>query len=473
MLQVLYERKKLILLVTAAFVLIGSILNVVIYYNKQSMTLSLDYMGIEKGLNPDGSRFNVFEIKSDEVLERTLQKLNLPNLTIADIRDRISIESKMPGNAAQKVKEAKLSGTNYSYIPNEFIISYSQKSKLGKSHTIAFLTALSEAYTEYFNEKYSDKNDVLKVSEHNDSSYEYVEIAGVYQNKINAMIEYLQKRNNENKTFRSDETHQTFLNLITALENLRDIEVEKYRSFVVSSSLAKEQDVYLRKLDYTLSVLKRDYEKAQESTEFTRDAMEQYDPNITGTIFIPSLDIDDKFYMNKTQTGLDYLAQDAYERGIYAEEISAYIDNYEYLVAAFSKTVPTDQHEKNEATAKTLLAEIDQRLLELSGLAYQTDSEYLEEKTRDYLSFEIPKYSVRGFVNLGYMIKLALLGFAISCFYVIIKCYVWVIVSENEVLFSDLGKMVHVETHKEQNHKKQHPDPDGDGGKPDEGGAQE
>lgn len=46
--------------------------------NKVSMTLSISYQGIEKGLNPDGTKFNVFEITSSEVLNRTLSKINVP-----------------------------------------------------------------------------------------------------------------------------------------------------------------------------------------------------------------------------------------------------------------------------------------------------------------------------------------------------------------------------------------------------------
>ena len=53
-------------------VMVSAVLGELYYYlitsKTVSMVISLNYPGAEKGLNPDGSRFNISELTSDEIL---------------------------------------------------------------------------------------------------------------------------------------------------------------------------------------------------------------------------------------------------------------------------------------------------------------------------------------------------------------------------------------------------------------------
>ena len=50
--------------------------------------------------------------------------------------------------------------------------------------------------------------------------------------------------------------------------------------------------------------------------EITKEAIDFYDANTTRVVFIPALDEERAFYMNRTKVGIDYLVEKAsYEKG--------------------------------------------------------------------------------------------------------------------------------------------------------------
>lgn len=425
----------LIIVSVVVCALMGSFGRYVISANRQSMILSLCYSGIDKGLNPDGSRFNIFELKSDAVLNAAIQKVNIQGLTVDYLRNRIDIFSRVPSNAAEKVKQANTAGSGYSYIPSEYTISYSQKAKFSKNHTLDMLKALSEAYTEYFNKNYTEKNTVLKLDDLKDiNTYEYVEIADLYSNKITSMINYLQTHKKENVTYTASKTNQSFGDLIERLTNMQAVDVAKYKTYIIKSSLVKDKDTYLKKLQHTIDEQEVDYQKSMQASDFTANVIAKYDPSITGVLYIPSIDSDKQFYMNRTQTGLDYLTKDAYSEGDEAKKIKESIDHNKYLLQTFSNASPTPQETSaGTATANKMLKQIDEELSNISKSALATDNEYLEYKTANYLKFSLPETQMASFVTPGNIIKYGLLGLLIAVAYIALK-YIARKFKENAVL---------------------------------------
>jgi uncharacterized protein YktB (UPF0637 family) len=399
--------------------------NFLVGYNKLTMSMSLNYPTAERGLNPDGSRFNIFEIKSAEVLDRVLEKYNETGITVDELRSRIDVYEKSSNTIAEKVKSAKISGDNFKYIPNEYTISYSQKNKLGKNHTYEMLSTIAQTYKEYFEEKYADNNAVLKTAAENIkqyANYEYVEIADLLLEDITAIEAYISKRNSESGSFVSKETGETFANILSMIQNYKDIEVEKFKSFVVSSAIAKDRKAFINKLSYNANTLAIERSKAVSEAEFIKGAIQKYDPNITGVALIPSLDKDNEFYMNRTKTGIDYLAVKAYNAGIAAEKLAKEIENNNYLINVFSKAVHKEAEESRlREIADDMLEKLKERLLEIQEIATKTDDEYILYKTRDYIKFDIPKRSVIHSLRITRAAVFFVCTFIFICFLVVVK----------------------------------------------------
>lgn len=423
-LRILWKKRAVILVLTLVFTCLGMGYTILAQVNKVSMTLSISYQGIEKGLNPDGTRFNVFEIASSEVLDRTLSKMNVPGLTVDGLRDRISIYALSPYNINEKIKEAKLEGGDYTYMPNEFSISYSQQNKFAPNHTRELLSALSESYKEVFMEKYTDKNLVLEDITIDKENYEYVEYESLYKNKIESMIEFLTKKNGENSTYQSKETQQTFGNLIYMLQNVMNVDLENLQSFIVKSKISKDPEGIVAQLGYDIDMLTLDYRRESYESTFVKETIDQYDSTVTDFVFIPTLDQSNNFYMNRTKTGLDYLADRSYDAGIEAEATRLAITEKQELIDAFSGELPQgEERGRLVAQVEALVAEIDNKLAYISDLAVRTTAEYNEYTTKDYLKFSIPEFSIKDIINLANAKQCAvyvLIGFLGSCLLVLL-----------------------------------------------------
>lgn len=388
---ILKKNKIMVFFFFIFFLAIGTGLNAYKVISTVKINLTFNYLGIERGLNPDGSKFNVFEIKSKEVLGSILQKLSGSSLTMDEIKNKIIVESVMPKAAVEQVRTEQTEGNQYYYIPYEFSIAYIEPDPFEKIGPIQVLNALSEVYSDFFLENYAEKNTILQEEKINAEEYEYIELADIYSNKINSMINYLYSHRKENEEFRAESTGETFGDIIYMLTNLRDIDVEKYRSHVLQTSIAKDRSSYLQKIKYIDTTLKRSYEQEKNNTQFISDTLRKYDAKITSSLFIPTTDENNKLYMNKTQTGLDYITQRAYTSGLNAESIGNSINLNDHLIKAFSKSIWVSGADI-ELTNK-MLADINVKLKEISELALKTDNEFMDKKTMSYLSFSKPEYS--------------------------------------------------------------------------------
>ena len=74
----IFKKKYIIfvLIVTMLFGTGGTMYNVFIKNRQKSMLIEFNYPGSENGLNPDGSVFEISELKSTEVIERAKKNLN-------------------------------------------------------------------------------------------------------------------------------------------------------------------------------------------------------------------------------------------------------------------------------------------------------------------------------------------------------------------------------------------------------------
>lgn len=395
---------------------------VVINRNMRIMTLTLNYSGIEEGLNPDGSKFNIFEMTSNDVLNRTVANLNIPNLTVDDLKDRIDIYAQGMQNITSRVKESIVNGKTYSYAPNEFTISYSQKSKLGKNSTHDVLEAMAKAYTDYFFENYVEKNNILDIDTEQFDGTEYIVVADMLEAKINSMIKYCENASKENSAFVSAETGKSFEDLKTTLDTLLSVEVEKYRSYVAKSALAVDREALLSMLEYTIENLSITFDKAYTRHNTMIDGINVYDQSVTKVVFIPSFDINDDFYMSRTKTGIDYLTTRASSYGLEAENIRKRIDYCQYLLDIYrAGPEPGGDYEAIRQRADELLADIETRLADISETAKITDNEYRDYKSKKYLEFKMPKTGLLSVISLGTFVKNCAAAFILAFLLVFIK----------------------------------------------------
>ena len=77
--------------------------------------IELNYPGIEQGLNPDGTQFDINQLKSPYVIEQALKELELIDTGIKtdEVRRKIDIIPVIPDDVAQRAETMIKQGNDY------------------------------------------------------------------------------------------------------------------------------------------------------------------------------------------------------------------------------------------------------------------------------------------------------------------------------------------------------------------------
>ncbi len=378
------------------------------------ITLTLNYANGRNGLMPSGARFNILEIKSNEVIKGALSRLGDSSLSVEAVKSRIRINAKMPSTAIDTVESAVAGSKDYSYCPSEFMIYYSQENKFAKNRTDEFLKALAESYKDYFYKNHALRNVVLEFSIDEDfDKYDYNEQYQVISDKIASMLSYLNQRQLENDSFNAKSTGYSFGNLISLLGNVNSVDLEKLNAYIVQNGISKDNKLLVNKQQYSIDRKMLQYNMLYQGSQISKDAMEEYDEHLASVAFIPTVDDQNEFYMARTKTGIDDLATQSYNSGLSAVEKKKVIDKHKYMIVQFGK-VKNASRKQSESVEK-MISSICRDLNKISKLAVMTDNEYIKEKYNNYITFYHTKthnykaYIITFFKILFVLILLALI----------------------------------------------------------------
>lgn len=405
----LFKRKYfLFLLITAAaFSVFGEMYHHFILSNIRVMKISLNYPGAEQGLNPDGSRFNISEIANSEVIDEAKQGLLMQDLSYEDIKKRVFVTTKFSQTKMDEVTSDARSGLRSSYIPTTFYVYYSQKDKLAKNETYEFLESLAKTYQKHFYAKHAENNSLLKYtpSKEDFTGYDYSEIYTILSDRADEMLNLISDHMEENRGFRSQD-NLNFGTVRDELANFKDVKLEKFNAFVVQNNISKNRPVFINKLSYLIDKNTITYNKRILASEISKDALYKYESRITAVAFVPSVDSSSSYYMSRTKTGIDDLATQSYNDGMDAKRVSKKLDEYDNRLKKLKKAKNSNNEvlEITDQYLSELLTDIDALSEKISAL----DDEYLNYKTKDYVSYELAEKS--RVINIKIMIKFALLG---------------------------------------------------------------
>ena len=178
--------------------------------------ISFSYDGIEKGLDPNGRKFEVTSVKSPAVIEAALDELGMDMTNLEPIRQGIAFEG---------------------ITPNYFYETYGYNESLGSAVTTI---------------NYAD--------------YDYSEAVDVFDNSLTTLEKYVRQLSKEDTTrFRSAETGYTFDDLYESIKTVESIDLDKISSYVTVNNLTKDKDEALAYYEYRIKALNRS--KAQYEEE--------------------------------------------------------------------------------------------------------------------------------------------------------------------------------------------------------------
>lgn len=379
------------------------------------MLVALNYEEATRGLYPNNTRFNISLIKSEDVLDRAIAKAGLEGqITALDMADHITA-------LASNVNGMQLPSDTTSYkIATTYTITYEKNDEIGPRISAKdMLGLIVEAYKEVFYETYTYVEVGIAPDWSECEEQEYMEIGSFFEKECRMLRRFLNTNANENGTFRSARTGETFTSLRQKVDNFITIDLEKYDSYVLQSGLSKNRERYISKLEYENFLKNIDYQKFMAEYQNRLHTIEIYDSALTAVVLIPTLDTQNNFYMSRTKVAIDYQATAAESANANGNDTLAVIQKNEYAIRQMrSQTANTPS---SIATAQSMIQDMKQKLETLIETTKILNKEYVRYKTKNYLTISFEERSLADELSLKWVILADGAAFCALCAWVLVK----------------------------------------------------
>ena len=379
------------------------------------MLVALNYEEATRGLYPNNTRFNISLIKSEDVLDRAIAKAGLEGqITALDMADHITA-------LASNVNGMQLpSGTTSYKIATTYTITYEKNDELGPRISARdMLGLIVEAYKEVFYEDYTYVEVGIAPDWSECEEQEYMEIGSFFEKECRMLRRFLNTNANENGTFRSARTGETFTSLRQKVDNFITIDLEKYDSYVLQSGLSKNRERYISKLEYENFLKNIDYQKFMAEYQNRLHTIEIYDSALTAVVLIPTLDTQNNFYMSRTKVAIDYQATAAESANSKGNDTMAVIQKNEYAIRQMRSQ--TANSSSSLATAQSMIQDMKQKLETLIETTKILNKEYVRYKTKNYLTISFEERSLADELSLKWVILADGAAFCALCVWVLVK----------------------------------------------------
>jgi hypothetical protein len=252
--------------------------------------ISFNYSGIEKGLAPDGGKFDVNSVKNPSVIEQALTELNLPLDSLEDIRKGISFEGITPQDAIDRIivyqspyeqgnlkaAEAILETT---YYPTQFKVTFNYSaSGLTGNQPVDVFNKILTCYSDEFFKKYGF-NEALgsAVTGMDYETYDYPEQIDLFESSLTTLQNYISALSSSDTTrFRSTVTGLTFADLSESIHTIRSVDLTMLSSEILMNTVTKNKPALVDYYTHRIEVLTREAAVAQAEVEAVNSAIANY-----------------------------------------------------------------------------------------------------------------------------------------------------------------------------------------------------
>lgn len=363
------------------FVLILFICSIHAFYlltNSVSATVMIHSIYSADGRNPDGTPFCIMELFNDEVMNSAAEKLD-EKLSTQELRSHLTVSDTMTKTSFSHLEQSVLEGENENtYFPTEYLITYSTISEqirnegfleqcksfwesfqLPKKSEI--LNAVLQSYQEYYAANYLNYDALFDIDWAAADSMDYYNRYEFMRDTIQRLTRFLQYKDARSISQKENGQNIGYYDMISELSKGTYQNLEKYQAYVTQNGVTNNKEQLLRQFIYMQKLYEEENTRKMHEYEVLREAIDMYDSTTTKVLFIPALDDNKEFYMNRTKVGLDYLTEKADSAKLQANTALYAAKQYAYLQTCFEEQDVEDQI-KNTSAQRTHADELYESL---------------------------------------------------------------------------------------------------------------
>lgn len=423
-LEVIWKGKWLIALITIVAVLLTGIGTYIMLPNSQHVVaiININYPGIEQGLNPDGTQFDILQLKSPYVIEKALEELALTNsgLKLDEIRRNIDITPIVPDDVSQRAETILKQGQEFVYYPSEYKITYKINKAFSYSQGIQLLEEIISQYKKYFYMLYSDVKTVENTISNVDlSNYDYPDIVEIINKQVESVQELLESKAEEGSGFRSSNTGYTFTDLSRSYDVLKNVDITKLESLVNTNTLTKDRERLIKDYEYRVKRMELEMAKKSSEAEEARKLMDQYKKE--DYVLLPDA-LGGQIKTENTSSYYSTLAEMAITASVEAANLQHEIEYYRNEIERL-KSVPTINNAKLMEEADNLIETIKSKMSDLVTKTNDTLEDYYLYKYENNIR-QIAPAEIETGINILMNLAIAFVaGIMIGIFAVLLRYY--------------------------------------------------
>lgn len=341
-----------------------------------SITLRLNYAEASKGLTPNGTRYNSYDIVSDDVLEIAIKEGRMGDITPRQLRAALSV---------RPVAEDSASAERY-YVATEYTLLYKATQDTQMLVGMDVVQAVASAYAARFCEQYRRKTTAMTPDFDEVAALDYLDRVTMLDQYADGIADYLEMCSHESKTYVSFEG-ETFASLRSKVKNLAKVELERLKSYILVKGLSGDAEQQISRLNYLNLIQEIKADKNTASYTIRLEAIDMYKRDLATIVLIPTRDETGEFYMSRTKIGVDIFADEAEEYSRNASKAKSVISTNNYAIEQLSNGAATAA---DYAAADAMVQALCDHLQGYAQKGLAMIEQYDELTTGDQLTLILP-----------------------------------------------------------------------------------
>ena len=343
--------------------------------------VSLNYSEASQALNSNGTRYNMAEIISDEVVEKAIKNGALKDVTVKQLKNCLVVYPCVQGGVDDK--------SQY-HISTEFAVEYHASKHTSHLDSENVIKLITSAYKEYYIERYTD-NFKLDSDKPDFSRMEYMDIVSYLDKETQSILNYLYGMSGKNNSFVT-ENGSTFNSIAGKVHQFKETQInQNLRSLVLQNGIVRDRNEYVERLSYQNKNVDFDRQKNDASYKLCNEAIDMYSEEMTRVVLVPTWDQSGKYYMGRTKVGVDELS-------VLATNFSNYVASNEKEIMdnnlILNKISQGSQDEQISSSADALVESIYQSIKGFEKEAINAGREYSRHRMNQCIAVSIYGVSI-------------------------------------------------------------------------------
>ena len=343
--------------------------------------VALNYSEASNALNSNGTRYNMSEIISDEVVERAIEKGALENVTVSQLKSCLVVYPCVQGGVDDEAQY---------HISTEFAVEYHASKETAHLDSENVIKLITSAYKEYYIEKYTD-NFSLDAEKPDFDKMEYMDIVAYLDKETQAVLNYLYGMAAKNNSFVT-ENGSTFNSIAGKVYQFKETQInQNLRALILQNGVVRDKNGYVDRLSYHNKTVDFDRQKNEASYRLCNEAIAMYSEEMTRIVLVPTWDQSGKYYMGRTKVGIDELSVKATEFSDYVASNEKEIMDNKLII---DKISAADYGAKFYVSADSLVNAIYDNLKAFEKEAVTAGREYSRHKMNQCIAVTIYGISI-------------------------------------------------------------------------------